>query len=141
MKYLVYALETFLESKPIGEVLISENLFAFAPDIRLAPDAAVILGDPEGERIRGLDGAKVIDVRPDIAVEVLSPSESPARIHRKLKQYFNGGVKEVWLIDTEDRSVEIWTSPSLPDRAIKGDEAIHTPLLPGFELKLTRLFR
>ena len=46
--------------------------------------------------------------------EVLSPSETPRMIHRKLKQYFEAGVKEVWLIDPEVREIEVWTGPSLP---------------------------
>ena len=57
-----------------------------------------------------------------------------------MTQYFAGGVKEVWLIDTEDKSVEIWMGPSLPDRAFTGEDAIGSPLLPGFELNLAELF-
>jgi Uma2 family endonuclease len=82
----------------------------------------------------------VIPIIPEIAAEVLSPSETPRTIHRKLKQYLAAGVKEVWLIDPEAREVEIWTGPTLPDRALAVGEALVSPLLPGFALPLTDLF-
>jgi Uma2 family endonuclease len=126
----------FLESQPIGEVLNSENLFAPSAATRLAPDVAVILGD----RRAGLPGAKVIHIIPDIAAEVLSPSEYPKRIPRKLGRYFKAGVKQVWLINPETREVEVWTGPTLPETALEGDDTLTSSLLPGFRLALADLF-
>jgi Uma2 family endonuclease len=96
----------------------------------------VILGDHRAE----LQNAKVIHIIPDIAAEVLSPSETPARIHRKMSQYFQAGVKEVWLIQTEDFTAEIWTGPKLPEKALTGMDSITSALLPGFTLALPELF-
>jgi Uma2 family endonuclease len=39
-------------------------------------------------------------------------------IHRKLRQYFAAGVREVWLVHPDLREIEVWTGPSLPDRAL-----------------------
>ena len=61
-------------------------------------------------------------------------------IHRKLKQYFEAGVKEVWLINPADRTVEVWTGPTLPELALTGDESVTSALLPGFTLALADLF-
>ena len=97
---------------------------------------AVILGD----RLEELKNAKVIPIIPEIAAEVLSPSETPRMIHRKLKQYFEAGVKEVWLIDPDSREVEVWRGATLPDRALVVGETLTSPLLPGFELPLSDLF-
>ena len=83
---------------------------------------------------------KVIPIIPDITAEVLSPSEKPARIHRKLTQYFPAGVKEVWLINPGDRTVEIWTGPTLPEPALSGADSIASALLPGFTLPPAELF-
>jgi Uma2 family endonuclease len=133
---LLLALGKYFEGNLNGEVLLSENLYALSPSTRRSPDAAVILGD----RRKQLAGAKVISVIPDIAVEVLSPSETPAQIHRKLGQYFKAGVKEVWLVQPEDRTVEIWTGPKLPEQSLTGTDSITSALLPGFTLTLTDLF-
>jgi Uma2 family endonuclease len=128
----------YLEANPsIGEVLNSENLYSLSCTTRRAPDLAIILGDRRQE----LQGAKVVPIIPEIAVEVLSPSETPRTIHRKLKQYFEAGVKEVWLIDTEVQEAEIWTGPALPNHTLSGTDPIASPLLPGFQLPLEDLFR
>lgn len=126
----------FLERTRLGDMLISENLYALAPGTRRAPDLAVILGD----RRRELEQATVIPIIPEIVAEVLSPSETTRMIQRKLKQYFQAGVKEVWLIYPEAREVEIWTGPEPPEGALSGDAALESPLLPGFALSLNDLF-
>jgi Uma2 family endonuclease len=136
MKKLLVELEIYLRKNPLGEVLVSENLYALSANTRRSPDVAIILGDRHEE----LKDAKVIPIIPEIAAEVLSPSETPRTIHRKLKQCFAAGVKEVWLIDPEAREVEIWTGSTLPDRALTTGEALASPLLPGFALPLADLF-
>lgn len=133
---LTMAVGNYLAAHPIGEALLSENLYALAPSTRRSPDLAIILGD----RQRELENAKVIPIIPEIAAEVLSPSETARMIHRKLRQYFEAGVKEVWLIDPETKEAEIWTGRRLPERELAGDDEITSPLLPGFALKLPELF-
>ena len=125
----------YFESTGSGEVLNSENLYALSPSIRRAPDLAIFLGD----RSKELADARVITIIPDIAAEVLSPSETPRMINRKLKQYFAAGVKEVWLIHTEVHEVVIWTGPALPEVLAEGD-ILTSRLLPAFELPLSELF-
>jgi Uma2 family endonuclease len=90
------------------------------PATRRCPDVAVILGD----RFEELKNATVIPIIPEIAAEVLSPEETPRMIHRKLRQYFDARVKEVWLVHRGVREIEIWTSR----------------LLLGSELPLEELF-
>jgi len=136
LQNLLVELVLYFRKNRIGQALVSENLYALSPTTRLAPDVAVILGDHRAE----LKKAKVIHIIPDIAAEVLSPSETPARIHRKMTQYFKAGVKEVWLIDPEERTTEIWTGPKLPEQALTGTDSITSALLPGFTLALSELF-
>jgi Uma2 family endonuclease len=125
----------YFESTGSGEVLNSENLYALAPSIRRAPDLAIFLGD----RSKELADSKVISIIPDIAAEVLSPSETPRMINRKLKQYFAAGVKEVWLIHPEAREIEICTGTGVPETLAAG-EVLTSRLLPAFELPLNELF-
>jgi Uma2 family endonuclease len=136
LKNLQFSLETYLRQSRVGVLLISENLFALSALTRRAPDAAIILGDRRAE----LRNAKVIHIIPEIVIEVLSPSERPAGIHRKLKQYFAAGVKEAWLIDPEAREAEIWTGLTLPEHAFTEADVLVSALLPGFALPLAELF-
>jgi Uma2 family endonuclease len=133
---LFLKLGNYFSGNRLGEALLSGNLYPLSANTRRSPDVAIILGD----RRKELRDAKVIPIIPEIAAEVLSPSETPRMIHRKLKQYFEAGVKEVWLIDPESREVEIWTGPTLPDRALTVDEALTSPLLPDFRLPPADLF-
>jgi Uma2 family endonuclease len=133
---LLFALQVYVRKHRNGEVLISENLYALSPNTRRSPDVAVILGDRHDE----LKDAKVIPIIPEIAAEILSPSETPRMIHRKLKQYFEAGVKEVWLIDPDSCEVEIWRGATLPDHALGTEEILTSPLLPGISLALADLF-
>ena len=136
LAHLFFELTLYLRKNQIGEALLSENLYALSPNTRRSPDVAVILGDRSNE----LKNAKVISVIPDIAAEVLSPSETPRMIHRKIKQYFAAGVKELWLVDPDSQEVEIWTSAALPDHALKIGDRLTSSLLPAFELPLADLF-
>lgn len=124
------------EINPIGEVLNSENLYALSSRTRRAPDAAIVLG----ERRRELAGPKVIQMIPDIAVEVLSPNERPGELQRKLTQYFRAGVKEVWILDPEANTAEIWTGPTLPETELTIEDSLRSALLPGFALPPAELF-
>jgi Uma2 family endonuclease len=126
----------FLECNPIGEALISENVYALSPTTRRSPDLAVILGD----RYEELKDTTVIPIIPEIAAEVVSPDEPLRTILRKLKQYFEAGVKEVWVIDPETCTAQIWTGPRLPDHELTAEDALTSPLLPGFTLPLDELF-
>ncbi len=134
--YVFVELTIYFRRVRTGQALISENLYALSPNTRRAPDVAVILGDRHEE----LKNAKVIPVIPEIVAEVLSPGETPRMIHRKLKQYFEAGVKEVWLIDPDDREIEIWKGPSLPDPVLGGGDVLTSALLPGFAIPLEELF-
>jgi len=133
---LLLELGFYFRKNPIGEVLLSENLYALSPSTRRAPDLAVILG---GRRLI-LIKDKVIPIVPDLAVEVLSPSETHGMVLRKLRQYVTAGVKEVWLIDPEARTVDVWTGPTLPERQLTDGDTLTSALLPGFSQTIEELF-
>ena len=77
---------------------------------------------------------------PDLAVEILSPTNTRTEMQIKLKEYFLGGVKLVWMIDPEKRTADVYTAPdaktAIPtDGSLDGGE-----VLPGFSLPLAELF-
>jgi Uma2 family endonuclease len=133
---LFFELRIYFRRNRIGRALVSENLYALSPLTRRSPDVAVILGDKR----EALRDAKVIPIIPEIAAEVLSPSETPRMIQRKMRQYFEAGVKEVWIIHPKSLRAEIWTGPDRMDHALSGSGSITSPLLPGFALSLDALF-
>lgn len=81
---------------------------------------------------------------PDLAVEVVSPSQTLAETRRKAKVFLRHGTVMVWLIDTERNKAESWTAAD--DGAATCEiididgELSGGAVLPGFTLTLKRLF-
>ena len=81
---------------------------------------------------------------PDLAVEIISPSQSLAQARRKAKVYLRHGAALVWLVDPAEKSAEIWTAENsdAPQSEAIGidDELSGGTVLPGFRLPLRLLF-
>jgi Uma2 family endonuclease len=77
---------------------------------------------------------------PDLAVEVLSISNTPDEMKRKRKEYFKPGVRLVWIIDPEKRTVEVYTSPTRKRVRTEDDELSGAPVLPEFSIALRDFF-
>ena len=80
------------------------------------------------------------DVHPDLAVEVLSKSNTRGEMFAKRKDYFFAGVKLVWEIDRRARTVAVYTSPENPVILAPGETLTGGDVLPGFTLPVADLF-
>ena len=107
------------------------------PDTVRAPDAAVVLksripdtGIPAG----------YWPFAPDLAVEVVSPSDRLAEVHVKITEYFAAGTRLVWLVEPETRMVHAYRS--LQEVEVVGTEQDLDggEVLPGFRCVMRRLF-
>ena len=67
---------------------------------------------------------------PDIAVEILSPSEKAVNVNRKVAEYLAAGSIEVWIIDAEN--VEVLVRSISGVRLFGAGDTLESPLLPGF---------
>ncbi|MCE9525360.1 MAG: Uma2 family endonuclease [Planctomycetales bacterium] len=76
---------------------------------------------------------------PDLAVEVISPSETFEDVLEKMREYFDFGVQEVWIVSPIMREIHVYTSPK-DNRIFSAEDALEGPILPGFKLSLTQLF-
>jgi Uma2 family endonuclease len=78
---------------------------------------------------------------PDLAVEVISETNTPEEMERKLREYFLAGVRLVWMIDPRKRTAEVYTSPDAPAASVAETQALDGgSVLPGFTLPLAELF-
>jgi Uma2 family endonuclease len=77
---------------------------------------------------------------PDLAVEALSPSNTPGEMAAKRTDYFDSGVIFVWEVDPKTRTVTVYTSPTQSRTLVVGDTLDGNPVLPGFTLPLAELF-
>jgi len=140
------ALERYAEEHPdAGEAVGAETGFRI-DDPRhpvQAPDAAFV----GAERVptsmgSGHDDPSVRFVQgpPDLAVEVRSPDDTRSAMRAKARRWLGAGCREVWLIDGNHKTVEIW-HPGNEPIVLKRDDTLTSETLPGFSLDLGRLFR
>jgi Uma2 family endonuclease len=103
-----------------------------------APDVAFFLRAslPEGR----LPSERVPAICPDIAVEILSPSNTMAEMAQKRKEYFQGGCRLVWMVDPNARNVAVYRSP-LQFEIIGWDfHLVADDILPNFQMRVSDLF-
>lgn len=77
---------------------------------------------------------------PDLAVEILSPSNYPREMEQKRTEYFGAGTKLVWEIDPDARTVAVYTDPMTHTVLTAADTLDGGAVLPGFTLVLADLF-
>lgn len=132
---LLLALLIYLQTQGRGLVLADVE-FALAGDIRVRPDVLVLLG----EKAERLDKSKVpVERCPDLAIEVISPSERTSDSMRKVEVYLGHGVGEVWQVYPKTRQVVVHTAGQGVRKLAEGT-ILGTGLLPGFELPIAKLF-
>ncbi len=77
---------------------------------------------------------------PDLAVAITSPGGSAARFARKLELYLRHGVRRVWVIVPETRTISIF-SPGHDERTLTEDEILDGgDVLPGFTVPVAEIF-
>lgn len=107
------------------------------PDTLRAPDVSFV----RRERIPpDVSRGGFIPVAPDLAVEVLSPSDRFSRVTRKIRDYFAAGTRLVWVVDPDDRVTTVY-HPDRPVEIIGADGTLDgEDVLPGFTLSLAELW-
>ena len=80
------------------------------------------------------------DVLPDLCVEVISPSDMADEIETKLNDYFEAGVRLVWVVYPRQERFYVYDSPSQIRRLTRADTLDGGTVLPGFTLPLAELF-
>lgn len=129
---LLVLLKTFLKERNLG-VVLSEQAFVVSEHTVRIPDIAVI---SEG-RLARLD--EIPEGAPDLAVEIISPSNTLREMERKVSDYFAAGSKRVWLIYPEEREVYIHGASGVARKS--GDDLLNdAELLPGFSVIVANLF-
>ncbi len=77
---------------------------------------------------------------PDLAVEVISESNTRKEMDNKLREYFAAGTRLVWYVDPPSRTVEIYTSPESSVRLGMDDMLTGGEVLPGFAVRVAEVF-
>jgi Uma2 family endonuclease len=129
------AFKNYFKSSGVRGLAGYDLEFALSDSDRVRPDVFVLLE----EKATRLNWDKVpVPGPPDIAVEIISPSETADEIHNKVRRYLDSGTLEVWQVYPKSRSVIIHRSNLA--REFGADCVISTDLLPGLSISVASLF-
>lgn len=147
-----HLLKDFVDAQGLG-LVVADTWFEILPRAVRAPDVAFV----PSERLSGIDPKHALKVIPALAVEVLGSSEpalarkitleasarlagTPRDMTRRIRQYFEAGVQRVWVLDPDEREVDVY-APNEPLRTLTVKDTLEAPdILPGFSLSVSRLF-
>jgi Uma2 family endonuclease len=131
-------LGNFVADRDLGIVAGPDGTLRLMPGLVRIPDVAVVCW----KRLpgRSIPAEPIPELTPDLAVEVLSEGNTPKEMERKLKDYFFAGVRLVWYVDPNRRTVDVFTAPDQGVRLEEGQALDGGAVLPGFTLPLRRLF-
>ena len=150
-------------SKPTGlhgqiTMLLGARIFNYVVEkglgvVTAAETGFILERNPDGrDTVRALDIAflssagvpailpdQLVDVAPDLAVEVISPSNEAADIHCKIRQLLAAGTTLVWIVYPSTRTVEVHSHSGAT--TLEGDDNLSGgDVLPGFEVPVREIF-
>lgn len=114
--------------------VFGESMFILYEGTLRQPDIAYV----SKERLPSLPH-ELLDFAPDLAVEVISTSETAAEMEKKVQQYLRAGVAEVWQVYPESRVVLVRTKAGV--RELHEEDILESPVLPGFRVGISELFK
>jgi len=135
---LITILWSFVRPRNLGIVTGEAGTMRLAFGLVRIPDVAFI----SWQRLSGrrIPTELIPALAPDLAVEILSSSNTPGEMARKRQEYFAAGVQVVWQIDPNTRTVEVYTTPEQSTVLRETQILAGGTALPGFVLPLHELF-
>jgi Uma2 family endonuclease len=132
-------LSNFVDSRRLGVVYTGDTGFVLArqPDTVRGPDVAFL----SNERERETENARAyIPGAPDLAVEVVSPTDRTREVLGKVSDYLAAGSRVVWVVDPIREEVSVFRSPFAP-RTLAGTTVLDgEDVLPGFSVAIAEIF-
>jgi Uma2 family endonuclease len=127
--YLVEILHRFVREHNLGKIS-TEQEFEFDENAH-GPDVSYIVP----EKVALWDRKRRVQLFvPDLAVEIISPSNTWLALMKKARHYRRCGTQEVWVVSIDDREIRR-LSPDHND-ILDENAMLETPLIPGFSIRL-----
>jgi Uma2 family endonuclease len=138
---LGYLLSTWLDHQPAprGELFSGEVgcRLRRAPDTTVGIDVAYVSAEVAA---RDSDEHGLIDGPPGLAVEILSPEDTPELMEEKVDAYLEAGVPLVWVVNPYDRTVRVYRPGMEMESFNVTHELSGDPHMPGFKVRVASIF-
>ena len=131
-------LGNYVEENNLGIVLGADGMMRLAPGLVRIPDVSFISWQRLPER--KVPREPIADLAPDLAIEVISKSNTPEEMERKLHDYFAAEVRQVWYVYPVPREVRVYVSPRQRTVLDQQQTLDGGQLLRGFSLPLREFF-
>jgi Uma2 family endonuclease len=131
-------LRSFVKERDLGTVWMGGAGFILERDpftVR-SPDVAFV----SKARIPAQHRKGFFPGAPDVAVEILSPTDSLKSVEPKVLMYLRAGSGVVWVLNPRDQTLRIYRNGEETQVRGTNDEADAEPVLPGFRCPVARLF-
>ena len=127
----------FVEPRKLGLVTGEQGMMRLGRGLVRGPDVAFT----SWSRLPGgVPDEPIPDLVPNLAIEILSESNTEREMARKLREYFAAGVEAVWLIDPRARTARVYSGPDAVTTLMVEQAVDGGTVLPGFSLPLRELF-
>jgi Uma2 family endonuclease len=135
---LIKLLGYYLDRQAVGFLAGPDGAMRLMPGLVRIPDISFISWEqlPAREQPR----EPIAGLAPALAVEVLSEGNTPAEMERKVREYFLAGVRLVWFVDMNERTVQVFTAPDESITLTEGETLDGGDVLPGLALPLQTIF-
>jgi Uma2 family endonuclease len=135
---IIESLRAFVRPRRLGLVAGEGGMMRLSSGLVRVPDVSFVSWD----RLPGrrFPRQPIPNLAPNLAVEVLSESNTPAEMKRKRREYFKAGVMLIWIVDPKTRTVAVYTSVRKPTILKESQTLDGGDVLPGFALPLRELF-
>lgn len=108
----------------------------------LVPDVAFVSTAKIHEQKEKFPGVNGFRVPPDLAVEVVSPTDAYSAVAKKVRRYLSYGVRAVWVIDPQNQNVRIFSADQPDGKGLDAAEILSDEnLFPGWSMPVADLFR
>ncbi len=131
-------LVSYVEENNLGAVY-TETHFEFAEKLSRVPDIAFVSFERFPED--GKDESSRWHIAPDLAIEIISPTDDYEDVQEKITEYFTFGVRQVWIVSPESKTLSVYFSRTSVKILTENDELVCEEILPGFKMNLSEIFQ
>ena len=131
---LILPLGLHVRENQLGDVYVSETGFTVGERV-LMPDIAFL----SNEHIP-TDLSKVFPIPPDLAIEVVSPTDALHRVVEKAFAYLDAGTQLVWVLEPKSKTVTVYRSETDITLLTRNDTLTGEEVIKGFSCQVAELF-
>jgi Uma2 family endonuclease len=138
---LIIALGTYVKAHQLGRIYPADTTYILSEDeqgvqLMRLPDVSFVAAS----RVKTANRQSYYQLAPDLAIEIISPSERAVDMRAQLRDYLDAGVRQVWQVYPETQEVMVYLPDGTMQTYTVGQVIPGADVLPGLELPVDAVF-